>query len=186
MRAPGVPPQLPAPPGSHEERIGLPGAADAGIFVFPHLSVGELPDISSSSGTYPALRPGNKKTSQAGWILCSHCRSASIRWLADGQCQIGCLNQARRACCNSSQQEPRGDEPVIQLRWVALSAVLTLAACGEQEQAQTTPEPKATTTQQNQTPATNQTPPKASGGYMEVGPGAGSGQGASENPATGN
>ena len=34
---------------------------------------------------------------------------------------------------------------MIKMRWVALSAVLALAACGEQQQAQTTPEPEATT-----------------------------------------
>ena len=42
---------------------------------------------------------------------------------------------------------------MIHMRWVALSAVLALAACGEQQQAQTTPEPKATTTKQMQAPA---------------------------------
>ncbi len=34
---------------------------------------------------------------------------------------------------------------MIKMRWVALSAVLALAACGEQQQAQTTPEPEAIT-----------------------------------------
>ena len=61
---------------------------------------------------------------------------------------------------------------MIEVRWVVLGAVLALAACGEQEPAQTTPEPKATTTKQMQAPATTEAPkevaPEAAGNGTEV------------------
>lgn len=98
------------------------------------------------------------------------------------------LNQASPPCCTPCQQVRNGVEAMIKVRWLALSAVLALVACGEQEQAQTAPEPEATTTQQMRAPATTAAPeqaaPNASGGYMEVGPGAGKGQGAGGSPAS--
>ena len=48
---------------------------------------------------------------------------------------------------------------MIKMRWVALSAVLALAACGEQEQAKTTPEPESTAKQAGEAPQA----PKATG-----------------------
>ena len=41
---------------------------------------------------------------------------------------------------------------MIKMRWVALSAVLALVACGEQQQAKTTPEPESTAKQAGEPP----------------------------------
>ena len=48
--------------------------------------------------------------------------------------------------------EPVGDESVLRLKWVALSAVLALVGHGGQRQAQSTSESPPVSTQQDQTP----------------------------------
>ena len=47
---------------------------------------------------------------------------------------------------------------MLQFKWAALAAVLILVACGEQQQAQSTPETKAALTQQSQKPCKAEEP----------------------------